>query len=120
MENSRWNICFTNATQQVRQCGRTTVNWLRYQYNRGRQQFHRTAKQTRSFRGNSNCSATSILSNSTAITTDTTSTMRISKRARMRIFIHFSLTLHLSRKIRVCIGITFVHMFNIKVNIDTK
>lgn len=99
MENSRWNICITNATQQVRQCGRSSAMWLRYQYNRGRQQFHRTAKQTRSFRGNSNCSATSILSNSTTITTDTTSTLRISKRARMRILVYLpfsSLTPHLS------------------------
>lgn len=87
MENSRWNICLTNATQQVRQCGRTTANWIRYQYNRGRQQFHRTAKQTRSFRGNSNCSAASILSSSTAITTDTTSTLRISKQTHMRTYL---------------------------------
>uniref|UniRef100_A0A336MCV4 Phospholipid-transporting ATPase n=1 Tax=Culicoides sonorensis TaxID=179676 RepID=A0A336MCV4_CULSO len=61
----------------MRHSGRVTTSWLREQYNRGRQQFHRTAKHTRSFRGNSSCSATSILSNATAITTDTTSTLRI-------------------------------------------
>lgn len=81
MENFRWNTCINDFAQQVQQYTNTASAWIRRQYIRGRHQFHRRAKQTRSFRGNSGSSTTSILSTATNTTTTTTTTARISKHA---------------------------------------
>lgn len=79
MENFQWNTCINGVAQQVTQYTNTASSWIRRQYIRGRHQFHRRAKQTRSFRGNSGSSTTSILSTGT---NTTTTSARISKHAQ--------------------------------------